>query len=181
QGLLRPGYQGTLSWNRGGEPTGSVGYTVTEGTLTLKYKNKAYGDDGWVPVELSVPIVKSPCRYGGRRSYFLCPNLNCQRRCELLYSVGKYFLCRKCAGYLYPSQMGGRLDQLIEAKHKIGKRIFEDYDGDGWRKKKGMHQKTFDRQRDKYQDLDWRIDHEMSVRLGALEGIPRGGYSRAKG
>jgi hypothetical protein len=165
QGLLCHRATGTLSWKRNGEQSGRVGYTLTEGSLTLKYKNRANWGDEWVPIELPVPIEKSPCRYGGQRWYFLCPNRHCQRRCELLYSMGRYFVCRKCTGYIYPSQMGGKLDRMIEAKHKLGRRIFEDYDGVGWHKKKGMHQKTFDRWKGKYWDLDRHIDDVLMARL----------------
>lgn len=62
--------------------------------------------------------------------------------------------------------MKGTLDQLIDQKHKLGKRIFEDYDGYGWRKRKGMHQKTFDRLHLKYQWLDIKINEGIVMRFG---------------
>ncbi|MBL4868725.1 MAG: hypothetical protein JKY67_20370 [Pseudomonadales bacterium] len=61
--------------------------------------------------------------------------------------------------------MQGRVDKLINQKHKLGYRIFEDYDGSGWRKKKGMHQKTFDAHLKKYWQLEEAIDHGIFLRL----------------
>ena len=111
------------------------------GGFTLDYKVREYGED-WEPITLRVPVTSTPCRYGGRRYYFQCRGLGCGRRCEVLYSAGKYFVCRKCAGLLYSSQKGDRLDKIRHAKDKIGKRIFEEYDGEwGWRKRWGENKR----------------------------------------
>jgi hypothetical protein len=169
QGWLYPGARGSLSWSCGGEPSGNVGYSISGNTFTLDYKSRQYGEE-WEPVTLHVPMVTTPCRYGGQRYYFQCRGLGCGRRCEVLYSAGKYFVCRKCAGLLYSSQKGGVIDRLIEAKHKLGKQIFDDYsDGYGWRKKKGMHQKTFDRLYAKYQAYDRRAVFGLAGRFGWAE------------
>jgi hypothetical protein len=64
--------------------------------------------------------------------------------------------------------MGGEIDRLIKAKHKIGYRIFEGYDGDGWRKKKGMHQKTFDLGYARYLELGERWNRGFIDRARAL-------------
>jgi len=163
QGWLYSGAQGSLNWSRGGEPSGSVTYRISNSTLTLDYNVREY-NDGWEPVLLDVPLLTTPCRYGGHRYYFQCPNQNCKRRCEVLYSAGKYFLCRKCCGYLYKSQVCHPLDRLRIAKEKIGHRIFEDYDG-GWggRKKKWLHQKTFDRESRRFQALDDRWENQFEI------------------
>lgn len=154
RGWLYSGASGSLSWSRGGKESGRVAYRIKDRMFTLNYRFCRYGDE-WEPMELHVPLLTTPCRYGGQRYYFQCPNQNCRRRCELLYSYDKYFLCRKCCGYLYTSQKGDRLDRLQEAKGKIGARIFDDWDGsDGWRKKKGMHWRTFEREHSRYQSLD---------------------------
>jgi hypothetical protein len=169
-GLMYSGRWGSLSWTRGGEPGGNVTYRIKGSTFTLDYKVREYGDE-WEPVVLDVPLLTTPCRYGGHRYYFQCPNQNCRRRCEVLYSAGKYFLCRKCCGYLYSSQVSDPLDRLREAKDKIGKRIFEDYDGEwGWRKKKWLHQKTFDREYARFQVLDERWNNQFIAMSKALIG-----------
>jgi hypothetical protein len=163
QGWLYSGARGSLSWTRGGEASGNVAYRIQGDTFTLDYKVREY-EDQWEQVVLDVALLTTPCRYGGHRYYFQCPNQHCRRRCEVLYSVGKYFLCRKCCGYLYKSQVCHPLDRIRIAKEKIGDRIFEDYDG-GWgeRKKKWLHQKTFDREYRRFQALDdqWENQYEI--------------------
>ncbi len=163
QGWLYSGAQGSLNWSRGKEPSGNVTYRISNSTLTLDYNVREY-NEGWEPVLLDVPLLTTPCRYGGHRYYFQCPNQNCKRRCEVLYLARKYFLCRKCCGYLYKSQVSHPLDRIRIAKEKIGERIFDDYDGEwGWRKKKWLHQKTFDREYRRYQALDERWENQFEI------------------
>jgi hypothetical protein len=161
--LLKAGHSGTLSWKRGDEDSGYIGYRVEENRLILDYRFREHGGE-WQPIKESVWFDRTPCNYGGERLWFLCPH--CSKRVAVLYGVGARFLCRHCYDIHYSSQMKGKLDQLIEQKHKLGYRIFEDYDGYGWRKKKGMHQKTFDRLHLKYQWLKIRIDEETIMRFG---------------
>lgn len=169
QGWLYPGARGSLAWTRGGRRDGNIDYRISGSTFTLDYR-VCERDGDWEPVVLDIPLLTVPCRYGGQRHYFQCPNQNCRRRCEVLYSADKYFLCRKCCGYLYSSQVSDPLDRVRDAKDKVGKRIFEDYDGEwGWRKQKGMHQKTFDRGYARFRDLDklWnRLFFERAKALG---------------
>jgi hypothetical protein len=63
--------------------------------------------------------------------------------------------------------MNGYLDRLLDKKHDLGERIFEHYEfGEGWLKKKGMHQKTFDRLYSKYKNLELRIDQGTIAQFG---------------
>ena len=169
QGWLYDGRIGLLSWSRGGERTGTVSYRIEGKTFTLDYKVQENGGE-WETIKLPVPLTTTSCRYGGQRYYFLCPGLGCGRRCEVLYSAGLYFVCRKCAGLIYDSQKGGEVDKLIEAKHKLGERIFKHYEcGGGGGKKKGMHWKTFHRLHAKYQAYDRRINGALVDRFGLAE------------
>jgi hypothetical protein len=65
--------------------------------------------------------------------------------------------------------MEGGIDRLISQKHKLGDKIFEGYDGDGYRKRKGMHQKTFDRLLTRYLELENQINASMYGRYLALQ------------
>ena len=168
QGWLYSGACGSIYWNRGGTPSGNIAYRIAGDIFTLDYKVRDHADN-WEPVVLNVPLLTTPCRYGGHRYYFQCPNLHCMRRCEVLYSRGKYFLCRKCCGYLYSSQVSDPLDRLRIAKDKIGERIFEEYDGEwGCRKKRGMHQATFDRGYSRFLALSEQWDREFIRRARVL-------------
>ncbi len=155
QGMLKPGYQGSLSWTSRGEPSGNINYICHQESLFLDYRYRVNGGD-WQPVQQQISIVTTPCNYGGGRKWFLCPS--CSRRVAILCSGGKLFLCRHCYRLPYNSQQQGYIDRLIAKKHRIGRLIFEGYDGDGWRKKKWLHRKTFDRLWSDYNLLDSEID-----------------------
>ena len=63
--------------------------------------------------------------------------------------------------------MQGDLERLFDQKHSLGARIFEHYEhGEGWLKKKGMHQTTFDRLYSKYERLESRVNQGTIDRFG---------------
>jgi len=99
----------TLSWNWRGEPSGSItakidiGLYGTEPHMELDYRTRVEGED-WRPVKYRVRLEATPCRFGGRRWWFICPNLGCGRRNLVLYQHWDRFVCRKCAGLRYNSQ-----------------------------------------------------------------------------
>ncbi len=163
KGWFKQEHSGSLKWTTNGETSGNINYTRHHNSLILNYKLRSYGED-WQPVKQVIHIDTTACNYGGNRPWFLCPN--CGYRCAILYGADVLFLCRKCYNLPYSSQMQGELNRLIDQMHKLGYRIFEDYDGHGWRKKKGMHQKTFDRLYLKYRWLDMKIDEEIFARCG---------------
>ena len=164
QGLLRPGFSGSLSWKRNGETSGNINYRFPGNHLLLNYRCRVNGGE-WESVEQSIPITTTACNYGNERQWFLCSR--CHYRCAILYSVSTLFLCRKCYRLPYRSQMHGYLDRLLDQKHGLGERIFEHYEfGEGWLKKKGMHQRTFDPLYSKYKQLESRINQGTIARFG---------------
>lgn len=120
-GYLRPGTRvtGTWRWNRGGEPSGSAGFTVS---LTEP-------EGGWLDLSFTVNgeprsprilIESMPCRLGGRRYYFRCPKTG--RRCEVLCCVAGEFAARQAHRLTYASQSEERLDRLARARDKAERR-----------------------------------------------------------
>lgn len=172
RGLLRPGISGTLSWNRGGEPTGEINFTANDGSLELRYRVQEHGGD-WESISQSIQLALTPCHYGGHRKWLVCPN--CTRRVAVLCLASKRFYCRTCCQLAYGSQREDKLGRLCRARDKLGRRLFE---GDHHTPRKGMHQSTFDRLYERYCNLDWEAEHMIAVRLGALTGIPVRGWDR---
>jgi hypothetical protein len=68
----------------------------------LSYWYRADSED-WKHVEYPVLLTWTPCHYGAKRVWFLCPGKGCGRRVAILYS-GKIFVCRRCKQLAYPSQ-----------------------------------------------------------------------------
>jgi hypothetical protein len=58
--------------------------------------------EGGVVTEI-IPIVRKPCRFGGERVYFRCPesSAGCGQRAYKLYLARHHFLCRHCSGLVY--------------------------------------------------------------------------------
>jgi len=151
EGFLRPGSQGTLSWSRNGKRIGWIQYACEAHALRLIYKvqNNWYGED-WQSIDMKVPLAFTPCRYGGTRPYFICPNQNCNRRVQHLYGSYPYFLCRHCLDLAYPVQREKDYDRAARRADKAREKLKAEpgiLNGLPIFKPKGMHQKTFDRLR----------------------------------
>jgi len=167
QGWLKPGYYGTLRWSCGGRPTGSIGYKCRENCLQLNFTSKGNNGES-ESIEQVIYFDRTPCNYGGERLWFLCPR--CSTRVGILYGYGTLFLCRHCYRLPYSTQIKGDMDRIIGQKHALGERIFEDYrNGDGSIKKKGMHQKTFDRLYKRYEALSNTWMFGLSRRLDRMK------------
>lgn len=107
QGFLRPGTGGSLSWNRGGDPTGNIHFQTHDDSIHLIYK-RSYGED-WEQKHERIAFDWTPCNYGGTRQWLICPH--CSKRVAIVYGPGSGFLCRHCYDLSYSSQSEG---QLIE-------------------------------------------------------------------
>ena len=99
--LLRPGASGQLSWSMGGEQSASVGFRVEAERLVLVFRHRPYGGV-WESVEETVRFDRTPCTFGGTRTWLLCPK--CSKRVAVIYSAGKHFLCRYCCDLNYACQ-----------------------------------------------------------------------------
>jgi len=90
---------GTMTWSRGNQKTGSIGYTLTPRTIELRYTS-GRGDHKEEITEV-IPFAFTDQPFGGQRRWFLCKA--CQRRCRVLIG-GTYFRCRQCYRATYESQ-----------------------------------------------------------------------------
>lgn len=135
RGLL-VGFAGfTWSWQRGGEPAGSIGVVVDSGqSLTLRYATTASGARRYVVQR--VELLATGCHLGGARHWFACPC--CGRRVALLYLRWGRFACRHCQRVAYASQSEDELGRLWRKQAKIEARL-----GEYWRRPKGMRQRTY--------------------------------------
>ena len=149
-GCLEPGWAGAWQWTQDGEPVAWIGLRAEEHRLVLTYHYRRGGGE-WEDIEEPVPLAWQPCRFGGRRPYFICPGVvngtACLRRVLKLYGTGKYFLCRHCYRLSYGSQGEDRFDRAMRRANRIRRRLggepgtaapFPE-------RPKGMHQRTYDR------------------------------------
>lgn len=166
RGYLRGACSFSWSWNRGGEPSGSIGVSVHgPDALTLRYTFTA--DSGARNVAERLTILNSACAYGGARPWFACPR--CARRVAMLYLRGGYFACRRCKRVAYSSQSEDALDRLWRKQHRIEARL-----GQHWRRPKGMRQATYRPLINELVDLEVRRDSLLSAFVQELFGKRRG-------
>lgn len=150
EGCLRAGWQGAWEWRLDGERTAWISMRTSQDMIHLAFRVRAAGED-WQSVEEDVAVMWEPCRFGGRRPYFLCPGAghgqSCGRRVLKLYGAGVYFLCRHCHDLSYTSRNESDLDRAIrradKAKMKLGGEVGMDAIIPG--KPKGMWHRTYQR------------------------------------
>jgi hypothetical protein len=148
-GFLRPGKWFSWAWwNREGVQVASINVQVQPGHVLLLYRIRRQGED-WQNIEEPVFLAWTPCNYGGRRPWFICPGVVqgriCGRRVAILYGAGYYFLCRHCYALVYASQREDRPTRLIIKAQKIRRRLggsislIEPFPA----KPKGMHWRSY--------------------------------------
>lgn len=116
---------GGMSWSRGGKTTGSIGFVVStvEGDEYIRFQytqtDRHTGEK--TDLDYKARLTWTPCYFGGRRWWFICPLVvngrACNRRVGVLYlGGGKYFGCRHCYNLTYRSQKehDSRVDALIK-------------------------------------------------------------------
>ncbi len=136
------GYKpGGMSWSRGGEKTGSIGFSVStlEGDeyIRFQYTQTDRHTNEKVDLDYKVRLISAPCHFGGRRWWFICPlaknGYACNRRVGALYlASGKYFGCRHCYNLTYESSKEShKFDRMFWSMGidpKIGQKMFsKDY------------------------------------------------------
>lgn len=74
-------------------------------------------------------LVAEPCRFGGRRWFFLCPTTG--HRCAKLFlpNGGHYFLSRNAYRLAYQSQRQTRLDLCLARLGRLYRKLGSDYQG----------------------------------------------------
>jgi hypothetical protein len=71
-----------------------------------------------------VVLEQTPCNFGGTRSWFICPNSECGRRCGKLYlQVGDRWACRTCADARYRSQRQRAQERCLARARKLRERL----------------------------------------------------------
>jgi hypothetical protein len=165
QGYFQGSTMGTLTWSSRREQVGLLGFSMMEKGMVLNYRYRINGGE-WEPVEQTIIFDRTPCNYGGHRTWFLCPR--CRKRIAVLYGAGKLFLCRHCYDLAYGSQQETMGDRLMRKQRKIRERLGADMNLliPICLKPKGMHQKTFDRLRQEETRTSYLSARIMVQQLG---------------
>lgn len=153
-GFLKPGAwcSGTMSWTRYGETSGSINFSVDLRDPDRGVAHLWFSHEG-VERRQIVQMAAVPCRYGGRRYYFLCPKTG--QLCAVLCCVHGYFASRQYHRLAYSSQSEDYWDRLLRARNKVQARL----DGeDGRPRPKGRNrERLFARWQALEEGLDRRL------------------------
>ncbi len=111
-GYFSSGISGTMTWSRNGEKTGSTGIQSniddSEQYIRFTYTQTDRDTGEKQDFDYKVPLITTPCHFGGFRYWFQCPwyanGVYCGRRVGVLYLGGKHFACRHCYNLTYESQ-----------------------------------------------------------------------------
>jgi len=104
-GVYNPGNEASSKWTYCSQESSISFWVVIDGIddyIRLMYHTWDRFTGEGKEMDYQVSLCQTPCNYGGRRYWFVCPK--CKRRCGTLFFVGKLFLCRKCGRVLYYSQ-----------------------------------------------------------------------------
>lgn len=108
-------YSGTITWTNSGmwgENKSSVGVETSvlndEKYVRIHYTQTDRDTDEKKDFDYKIPLTITPCRYGGKRYWFICPwyknGKYCGKRVGTLYKDGDYFACRHCYNLTYESR-----------------------------------------------------------------------------
>jgi len=168
-GLLIPGRAFGWQWMRDGETVASIQVQTEPDRVILSYVHRS-GDGEWKNELYPVRLDWTPCTYGGRRAWFLCPARGCGRRVAILYGGG-IFACRHCYRLAYRCQRETADDRAVRRAERIRSRLGWEpgiLNGEG-AKPKGMRWRTFERLTAEHEAFVGESLAGMARRLGILK------------
>lgn len=162
KGRLVAGQSFGWQWSRDGERFANISADTHLDALVLSYTWTPYGHEPRA-VHCRVPLTRTPCRYGGERTWFLCPD--CGRVCAVLFGISRRgnFACRVCQRLVYASEAESPIDRCWRQQRKIEAKL-----GEILQRPKGMKQITFQRLTNRWVDIEERKDDlwwPMAARL----------------
>lgn len=115
---LRSGLTFSWRWSQGDEPAGTIRITTSAEFIRLVYSVTRDGQRE--DLDYPVYLDRTPCNYGGTRTWFLCPR--CGRRVAVLFA-GRRFWCRHCHGVAYAVENEDKLSRMLRRSNKLRERV----------------------------------------------------------
>lgn len=147
------------------EEKNSIGIAVSvdeEDNFVVLLYNQTNDDGEKKKFNYKVKLSTTPCNYGGKRYWFICPlykdNIACKRRVRILYKVGDYFGCRHCFNLTYASRNSEWGANLSESKiEKLESQIKREYYNGKMTRKFASLQNKIIRDNNKWYKLTWKL------------------------
>ena len=163
-GYLTAGRSFSWQWTWGDGSKSSINGRVDSAwSIRLIYRSRYGGEVDWTDVDYSVQLTRTPCRFGGERTWFLCPGRGCGRRVAKLYCAGRYYVCRYCGDLAYSSQREDAGDRALRRAQAIRKRLGGSANMCEFfpQKPKGMHWRTYERLRAQAEHHEYQTNIHM--------------------
>lgn len=116
-----------------------------------KEKVMVYPEGDYKPYTLAIKTIR--CGLGGERYNIEC---FCGQKYRYLYIANSFLACRKCLNLVYPRQLQTPDTQCIFMENKIKKELSKKGEWDGYTRPFYMHEKTYNRLRDRYYKYEER-------------------------
>jgi hypothetical protein len=175
-GKATPGQwiSGSLYWNYGGEPAGSISYVANMEDASGSYLRlnvwRGSGDDR-EHVEQKIRLAFTEPHYGGRRWWMICPYKGVRAAKLYLPNGGDRFASRQAWGLAYQSQRVGHRDRAFEKLFRLQRKLGCEQGYDSFiRRPKGMWNRTFERHLERFEELDAQCGAEMAMLVLRLGG-----------
>jgi hypothetical protein len=119
EGVLAAGCECSVQWS--GQPLELLRIQASEGELHFRYNTNL---QSWQRREVDLPVKLewTPCNYGGRRPWFLCPRRGCGRRVAILYGASDLG-CRTCRRLTYNTQRVPPASRSLERAQRLRVRL----------------------------------------------------------
>jgi hypothetical protein len=165
---------GSLNWNCGGEPAGSISYKakmsdVDNAWLELIY-TRGKGEEA-ERVEQRILLTHTQPHYGGKRWWMMCPYRGIRVGKLYMPNGGDRFASRQAWRLGYNSQRVAHRDRPFEKLFRLQKKLGSPA---GWEsplyRPKGMWESTYEKHLERYWELDSQCGVEMLDMMGRLSG-----------
>lgn len=174
---------GTITWTRKsmwGENKSSISIVVSTYTndkhIRLIYTQTDNNTGEKKDFNYQMPLTTTPCRYGGKRYWFICTAIKngntCKRRVGTLYKDGDYFACRHCNELTYDSRN-------ISGKAKAFGRVisYPELDEDYYKIKRFKYKGKITKRYARYLNKSHKADNDF---IGMVELLTKGRRHRRK-
>lgn len=159
---------GVITWTYGySENKSSISFSINreswgtpeeETYINLNYTNTSNWTGEKNKMDYRISLTTTPCNLGGKRYWFVCPlsknGIYCGRRVGVIYSIGKWFGCRRCGEIAYQSQFEGGKFRVSSVTEPVVEKAYNEIKREYYNGKPTRRYKRYLRLREKI-DNSW--------------------------
>lgn len=164
-GAFEPGCGSTVDFHDDDLPKLTFRMLDDGGAFTVDYQWQQYGQSAQGDfIHSRIRLDRRPCRFGGTRVYFICPD--CGRRTLRLAVLPAGLRCGQCGRITWGSRRERPTQRLIRRANKIAARLGRDsWDEQPAEPPAHMRHTTFERLSSERASLAKEINRRITIRL----------------